>query len=117
MNSAEGGLANSSGVLGHYLMDDLWVTGGANGEFPDVPAPAPSLGGPRRPNGIYAIRMKNTINGPRHKDYIRGFGFQGGGSTSFRMNAPGYGQGVQERRAGAGDVGDSGGVWRGVAAL
>ena len=32
--------------------------------------------------------MKNTINGPRHKDYIRGFGFQGGGSTSFRMNAP-----------------------------
>ena len=36
--------------------------------------------------------MKNTINGPRHKDYIRGFGFQGGGSTSFNMNAPGYGQ-------------------------
>ena len=92
LNSAEGGLANSSGVLGHYLMDHLWVTGGAAGEFPDVPAPSPSLGGPRRPNGIYAIRMKNTVNGPRHKDYIRGFGFQGGGSTSFRMNAPGYGQ-------------------------
>ncbi len=85
LNSADGGLANSSGVLGHYLMDHLWVTGGASGEFPDVPAPAPSLGGPRRPNGIYGIRMKNTINGPRHKDYIRGFGFQGGGSTSFRM--------------------------------
>ena len=91
LNSAEGGLANSSGVLGHYLMDHLWVTGGAGGEFPDVPAPAPSLGGPRRPTGIYGIRMKNTINGPRHKDYIRGFGFQGGGSTSFNMNAPGYG--------------------------
>ena len=91
LNSAEGGLANSSGVLGHYLMDHLWVTGGAGGEFPDVPAPTPSLGGPRRPTGIYGIRMKNTINGPRHKDYIRGFGFQGGGSTSFNMNAPGYG--------------------------
>ena len=91
LNSADGGLANSSGVLGHYLMDHLWVTGGAGGEFPDVPAPAPSLGGPRRPTGIYGIRMKNTINGPRHKDYIRGFGFQGGGSTSFNMNAPGYG--------------------------
>jgi choline dehydrogenase-like flavoprotein len=91
LNSAEGGLANSSGVLGHYLMDHLWVTGGAGGEFPDVPAPAPSLGGPRRPTGIYGIRMKNTINGPRHKDYIRGFGFQGGGSTSFNMSAPGYG--------------------------
>ncbi len=91
LNSAEGGLANSSGVLGHYLMDHLWVTGGAGGEFPDVPAPNPSLGGPRRPTGIYGIRMKNTLNGPRHKDYIRGFGFQGGGSTSFNMNAPGYG--------------------------
>jgi choline dehydrogenase-like flavoprotein len=92
LNSAQGGLANSSGVLGHYLMDHAWVAGGAGGEFPDAPAPSPSLGGPRRPTGIYGIRMKNTINGPRDKNYIRGFGFQGGGSTSFRMNAPGYGQ-------------------------
>jgi choline dehydrogenase-like flavoprotein len=96
LNSADGGLANSSGVLGHYLMDHLWVAGGAGGEFPDVPAPSPSLGGPRRPNGIYAIRMKNTINGPRHKDYIRGFGFQGGGSTTFNMNAKGYGRAFKE---------------------
>ena len=29
------GLANSSGVLGHYLMDHLWVAGGASGEFPE----------------------------------------------------------------------------------
>jgi choline dehydrogenase-like flavoprotein len=35
--------------------------------------------------------MKNTIKGPREKNYLRGFGFQGGGSTTFRMNAPGYG--------------------------
>ena len=90
-NSAEGGLANSSGVLGHYLMDHTWVAGGARGEFPDAPAPKPSLGAPRRPNGLYTIRMKNTINGPREKKYLRGFGFQGGGSTTFRMNAPGYG--------------------------
>ena len=96
LNSAQGGLANSSGVLGHYLMDHLWVTGGAGGEFPDVPAPSPSLGGPRRPTGIYAIRMKNTINGPRHKDYIRGFGFQGGGSTAFNMTAKGYGRAFKE---------------------
>ena len=91
LNSAPGGLANSSGVLGHYLMDHTWVAGGAGGEFPDAPAPKPSLGGPRRPNGLYTIRMKNTIGGPREKDYVRGFGFQGGGSTNFRMNAPGYG--------------------------
>lgn len=91
LNSAEGGLANSSGALGHYLMDHTWVAGGARGEFPDAPAPKPSLGAPRRPNGLYTIRMKNTINGPREKKYLRGFGFQGGGSTTFRMNAPGYG--------------------------
>ena len=91
LNSEEGGLANSSGVLGHYLMDHTWVAGGASGEFPDAPAPKPSLGAPQRPNGIYGIRMKNTVNGPREKNYLRGFGFQGGGSTSFRMNAPGYG--------------------------
>jgi choline dehydrogenase-like flavoprotein len=91
LNSAPGGLANSSGVLGHYLMDHTWVAGGAAGEFPDAPAPPPSLGAPRRPNGLYTIRMKNTINGPREKTYLRGFGFQGGGSTSFRMNAPGFG--------------------------
>jgi choline dehydrogenase-like flavoprotein len=91
LNSAAGGLGNSSGVLGHYLMDHTWVAGGASGEFPDAPAPPPSLGAPRRPNGLYTIRMKNTIDGPREKAYLRGFGFQGGGSTSFRMNAPGYG--------------------------
>jgi glucoside 3-dehydrogenase (cytochrome c) catalytic subunit len=92
LNSAEGGLANSSGVLGHYLMDHTWVAGGARGEFPDAPAPRPSLAAPRRPNGLYTIRMKNTMNGPRETKYLRGFGFQGGGSTSFRMNAPGYGE-------------------------
>ena len=91
LNSAEGGLGNSSGVLGHYLMDHVWVAGGAAGEFPDAPGPKPSLGSARRPNGIYAIRMHNTVGGPRHKDFIRGFGYQGGGTSSFNMNAPGYG--------------------------
>jgi choline dehydrogenase-like flavoprotein len=86
-----GGLANSSGVLGHYLMDHLWVAGGASGEFPDAPGPNPSMGAPRRPNGIYTIKMRNTANGPREKDYIRGFGFQGGGSTNFNFGAAGYG--------------------------
>jgi choline dehydrogenase-like flavoprotein len=91
LNSAEGGLGNSSGVLGHYLMDHVWVAGGAAGEFPDAPGPTPSLGAGRRPTGIYAIRMHNTIGGPRHKDFIRGFGYQGGGTSGFNMNAPGYG--------------------------
>jgi choline dehydrogenase-like flavoprotein len=85
------GLANSSGALGHYLMDHVWVAGGARGEFPDAVGPKPSLNAPKRPTGIYAIRMHNTATGPRSKDFIRGFGYQGGGVTDFNMNAPGYG--------------------------
>ena len=116
-NSAQGGLANSSGVLGHYLMDHTWVAGGASGEFPDTPAPKPSLGAPRRPNGIYGIRMKNTMNGPRQKDYLRGFGFQGGGSTSVPDERARLWPGVQEGCARSAHVGQSRRLRRGAAAL
>jgi choline dehydrogenase-like flavoprotein len=90
------GLANSSGVLGHYLMDHLWVAGGASGEFPDVPSPKASLSAPRRPNGLYTIRFRNTMNGPRTKEFIRGYGFQGGGNVNFNFNAPGFGEGFKK---------------------
>jgi choline dehydrogenase-like flavoprotein len=90
-----GGLANSSGTLGRYLMDHLWVAGGARGDFPDLKDTA-TLGGPRRPNGIYVIRFRNTAKGPRDKRFLRGFGFQGGGSTSFRTAAPGFGEAYKQ---------------------
>jgi choline dehydrogenase-like flavoprotein len=83
------GLANSSGVLGHYLMDHI-TGGGAWGVFPHFPGKA-SINGPHRPDGIYAIRFRNTHNGPRSKDFLRGYGYQGGGSAGFNWNAPGFG--------------------------
>ena len=87
-----GGLANSSGVLGHYLMDHLWVTGGASGEFPELAASAKaSVDGPQRPDGTYVIRFRNPKNGPQDKRFLRGYGFQGGGATNFNWNAPGFG--------------------------
>ena len=86
-----GGLANSSGALGHYLMDHIWVGGGASGEFPDL-TEKPNLDGPHRPNGIYAIRFRNTKNGPRSKDFIRGYGYQGSGSSNFNFAADGFGE-------------------------
>ena len=89
------GLANTSGVLGKYLQDHLWVAGGASGEFPDLPAKA-SLDGPRRPNGIYVIRFRNTKEGPRHKGFIRGYGFQGGANVNFNLNAPGFGEAFKQ---------------------
>jgi glucoside 3-dehydrogenase (cytochrome c) catalytic subunit len=84
------GLANSSGILGRYLMDHLWVAGGASGEFPDIPD-TPTLDRPHRPNGLYVVRFRNTMNGERSKRFLRGYGFQGGGDTDFRFAAPGFG--------------------------
>lgn len=90
------GLGNSSGTLGHYLMDHLWVAGGAEGDFPDLPGDA-SMGGARRPNGMYVIRFRNTMKGERSKDFVRGYGYQGGGATNFNFNAAGFGEAFKQR--------------------
>jgi len=84
------GLANSSGALGHYLMDHVWVGGGAMGEFPDSSAKL-NINGPNRPCGIYIARFRNLRTGPRSKNYIRGFGYEGGADTNFNWQAPGFG--------------------------
>ncbi len=82
------GLANSSGVMGHYLMDHV-TGGGATGEFPEL-AEKPTLNGPHRPCGIYVARFRN-VPGSRSKQFLRGFGFQGGGDSHFNFSAPGFG--------------------------
>ena len=90
-SSYSNGLANSSGALGHYLMDHTWVAGGATGEFPALDG-RPSLDQPIRPNGIYVVRFRNTLKGPRWKSFLRGYGFQGGAATNFNWKAPGFGE-------------------------
>ncbi len=85
------GLANSSGALGHYLMDHVWVGGGATGEFPDLPD-QPNMNGPNRPCGIYIARFRNLAKGPRSKNFIRGYGYEGEGDTSFNWEAAGFGE-------------------------
>jgi choline dehydrogenase-like flavoprotein len=87
------GLANSSGVLGHYLQDHVWNGGGARGTFADVADP-PRLTHARRPNGFYVIRFRNTRQGPRHSAFLRGYGMQGGWgeARSFNWGAPGFGE-------------------------
>src|SRR5260370_37276817 len=54
------GLANSSGVLGHYLTAHV-RSGGWLGEFPTFGA-KPSLGAPIKPLGIYITRFPNLQN-------------------------------------------------------
>ena len=78
MNSATDiwpdGLGSSSGELGHNIMDHhLGV--GASGE---VEGYNDRYYFGRRPNGIYIPRFRNLFGDKR--DYIRGFGYQGGAS-------------------------------------
>jgi len=68
------GLANSSGELGHNLMDHH-MGSGASGEMPGHEDKMP-FG--NRPNGIYIPRFRNVKT--KHRDFLRGYGYQGGGS-------------------------------------
>lgn len=78
MNSAtdvwEGGLGSSSGELGHNVMDHHLGVGasGVMEGYEDKYVYG------RRPNGIYIPRFTNMDGDKR--DYLRGFGYQGGAS-------------------------------------
>lgn len=83
------GLANSSGALGHYLMDHVFGVS-VGGELPDFPGKA-NANGPNRPDGIYVVRFRNTREGPRSKNFLRGYGYQGGAGPHFNYRAYGFG--------------------------
>ncbi len=84
------GLANSSGVLGHYYTDSL-KGGGAEGTVPN-PVSKFSIDGPHRPNGTYMMRFRNLPGGPKTNGFLRGYGFQGGTGIGFNAAAPGFGE-------------------------
>jgi choline dehydrogenase-like flavoprotein len=69
-----GGLGSSSGELGHNVMDHHFRCG-AGGE---VEGYDDKYYYGRRANGIYVPRFRNL--GGEKRDYIRGFGYQGGAS-------------------------------------
>ena len=71
------GFGNASDQLGRNVMDHhLGV--GASGEAPEF---ADMYYSGRRPNGIYVPRFRNLGDaGTARKDYLRGFGYQGGAS-------------------------------------
>jgi choline dehydrogenase-like flavoprotein len=109
------GLGNSSGALGHYLMDHV-VGGGASGHLPDF-KPAPNANEPARPNGIYVPRFRNTPSSPKHSRFIRGYGYQGGAGSEFNFSAEGYGASLKKAvkdgayRIGLGAFGESLARW------
>jgi choline dehydrogenase-like flavoprotein len=80
MNSATdiwpGGLGSSSGELGHNLMDHHFRVGASG----SVDGYEDKYYYGKRPNGIYVVRYRN-LDGEK-RDYIRGFGYQGGAGRS-----------------------------------
>lgn len=72
------GFGNDSGELGHNLMDHHFKVGasGIAEGFDDKYYTG------RRPNGIYIPRFRNLDEKTKRKDYIRGFGYQGGASRT-----------------------------------
>ena len=90
-----GGIANSSGALGHYLMDHV-MGGGASGVLPMLKGVPDERA--RRPNGIYVPRFRNIEE--RHPDFLRGYGFQGGASLQkwgHGFAVPGFGASFKKR--------------------
>jgi choline dehydrogenase-like flavoprotein len=91
--SAKGGLANSSGLLGYYMMDQV-SGGGVSGILPKL------RGGPARLDdgksaGITIPNFQNIDKKTQRKDFIRGYVINAtGGQTEYPQYAasvPGYG--------------------------
>ncbi len=82
------GLGNSSGQVGHNLMDHHYGVG-ATGSF-DGFLDQYMYG--RRPNGVYIPRFRNISEKTKRSDYVRGFGYQGGASRDRQWSADGVGE-------------------------
>lgn len=84
MNSATDiwpdGLGSSSGELGHNIMDHHFRTG-ARGVVEGL---SDKYEYGRRPTGLYIPRFRNVHNDKR--DYVRGFGYQGGAGRGRGLN-------------------------------
>src|SRR5581483_3405597 len=87
------GFGNSSGQIGHNLMDHHYGVG-ANGDF-DGFEDQYFYG--RRPNGIYIPRFRNINEKTKRTDYVRGFGYQGGAHRSKANDAEGIGVQLKEQ--------------------
>jgi choline dehydrogenase-like flavoprotein len=72
------GLGNSSGVLGHYLVDHFGGTG-ASGVFPMLAGREP-VNEDGKSSGVFIPRFRNLDKAKRHPKFLRGYGFEGGSS-------------------------------------
>ena len=91
-----GGIGNSSGMLGHYLMDHFTVEG-AGGELAEL------RGSEREPVGNpcgYLIPKYVNATGPKNANFLRGYRFDGDATQQLYMQAysiPGFGRDWREK--------------------
>jgi choline dehydrogenase-like flavoprotein len=79
------GLGNSSGVLGHYLVDHFGGIG-ASGFFHTLAGRDP-VNEDGKASGLFIPRFRNLNNETRHSRFIRGYGFECAAGT---RRFPGY---------------------------
>ncbi len=91
-NRFPNGMGNESGELGHNIMDHHFKVGAA-GEYEGF---GDKYYKGRRPNGFYIPRFQNLDKQSTKKDFVRGYGYQGGASRQNWM------RGVAELNFGAG---------------
>ncbi|MHA4808136.1 GMC oxidoreductase [Flavitalea flava] len=115
LNSKSGrfpeGLGNSSGQVGHNLMDHFTGTGAEA----EIEGYAEEYYSGRRPVGIYMPRFRNMGSSGDRKDYKRGFGLQGmGGRADWRAQGAalsGFGKNFKQQLLKPGPWGIWLGAW------
>jgi len=87
LNSANGGLANSSGMLGHYLMDQIGGAG-VTGFLPQLKGTA-IRNDDGKAGGLYIPNFTNLGAKPGSAGFIRGYAMSAtGGAAQFPVFAP-----------------------------
>ena len=87
------GLGNSSGVLGHYLVDHFGGTG-ASGVMPMLAGREP-VNEDGKSSGIFVPRFRNLDAKTKQAKFLRGYGFEGGSAIGafpgVAKRLPGFG--------------------------
>lgn len=86
------GLGNTSGELGHNLMDHHY----GMGVYGELPGLEDTYYKGKKPNGFYIPRFVNLDEKTKKKEYLRGFGFQGGISRGLNHPSEIFGEELKD---------------------
>jgi choline dehydrogenase-like flavoprotein len=96
LNSAKNGIGNSSGVLGHYVMDQV-AGASVSGIFPQLRGAAPR-NDDGKSSGAFIANFRNIKD--KHSKFIRGYCMSMSGgqseSPSYALSKAGYGAALKQ---------------------